>query len=542
MLQSSINVAFGVGPNRSGKKEDRYPRSFSLNEQTLHFSVSFTEVVRRCQTDPALIAALASVPNGFKGQKIPASAVSQFAELSSRLLDAIEANSSASTCRQLAESASTCAFLGNAEGEASSRASVIAVEATKSKGKKARSSTGFVDKHALLRSSALFRYFDIRESNVARAALEVSQSDTEDEATKFCAVEVLFLQSIWSRSAGDSSANECFTKAISAAYSLMESSTSPFIEASCCALIFDCRNFVEVPSAMANAINQKAYCIAASLDNFESPALQVEHDEEIQKLGLNVIPCGSNGKMVRLAVGRYVLSHLPESYDERFQLNEAPISAAASISFQAASFEWFRSVRAEVKKKIGSAGLSKWDSCLMEKMFIMVSTAEGSDLADNLAQQMEIVCSKMASLYSKPGIPANQQQDLFTQVLACVERGLVFALPPRQEAAVNSNSYFFLEFCLAPFVSKVPEECKKICQDLVNRYVSQRISYKLNDAGEVALEALMAALGSDAYVARVYSVQPTPNRRRSRPSLSQASLQSARASPVSFSSPLKRNS
>lgn len=170
----------------------------------MHFSVSFTEVVRRSQTDPALIAALASVPIGFKNQKIPVSSVSQFAELGSRLLDAIEANSSANTCKQLAEAAAVCSLLGNSEGEASSRASVIAVEATKSKGKKSRSSTGFVDKHALLRSSALFRYFDIRESNVAQAASAVSQGDTEDEATKFCAVEVLFMHAMWSRSAGDS--------------------------------------------------------------------------------------------------------------------------------------------------------------------------------------------------------------------------------------------------------------------------------------------------------------------------------------------------
>jgi len=191
-----------------------------------------------------------------------------------------------------------CSLLGNSEGEASSRASVIAVEATKSKGKKSRSSTGFVDKHALLRSSALFRYFDIRESNVAQAASAVSQGDTEDEATKFCAVEVLFMHAIWSRSAGDSTTGEWFGKTIEAAFALMESCSSPVVEASCCALIYDCRNFVEVPNEMAAAINQKAYCIAASLDNFESTALQVEHDEEVQKMGLNVVPCGSNGKMM----------------------------------------------------------------------------------------------------------------------------------------------------------------------------------------------------------------------------------------------------
>jgi hypothetical protein len=141
--------------------------------------------------------------------------------------------------------------LGNSEGEASSRASVIAVEATKTKSKKSRSSTGFVDKHALLRSSALFRYFDIRESNVAQAALAVSNGDTDDEATKFCAVEVLFLHSIWSRSAGDSTTSEWFSNTIENAFSLMESCSSPFVEASCCALIYDCRAFVEVPGFVA---------------------------------------------------------------------------------------------------------------------------------------------------------------------------------------------------------------------------------------------------------------------------------------------------
>jgi hypothetical protein len=530
MLQSSINVAFGVGPNRPGKKEDRYPRSFSLSDQILHFSVSFTEVVRRSQTDPALIAALASVPNGFKLQKVPAQAVPQFAELGARLLDAIEANSSASTCRQLAETAYTCSILGNSEGEASSRASVIAVEATKTKSKKSRSSTGFVDKHALLRSSALFRYFDIRESNVAQAALAVSNGDTDDEATKFCAVEVLFLHSIWSRSAGDSTSNEWFSKTIENAFSLMESCSSPFVEASCCALIYDCRKFVEVPSSIASTIDLKAYCIAASPDNFESPALQVEHDEEIQKMGLNVVPCGSNGKLVRMAVGRYVLSNLPEVFEERSVLNDASISAAASISLQSSSVEWVRSVRGEIKKKLGTACLSKWDSCLMEKMFTLVSTAEGSDLQDSLAQQMEGVCSKLASLYMKTGTPANQQQDLFNQVISCVKRALRFSLPPQQD----NDKIMFLEFCLAPFVSKVPEECKKMCQDLVNRHLSQNIEYGLADGGDIAMDALMSALGSDGYVARVYSVQPTPSRRRSRPSLSQSSLLSARASPVSF--------
>ena len=54
----------------------------------------------------------------------------------------------------------------------------------------------------------LFRYFDIRESNVAQAASAVSQGDTEDEATKFCAVEVLFMHAMWSRSAGDSTTGE----------------------------------------------------------------------------------------------------------------------------------------------------------------------------------------------------------------------------------------------------------------------------------------------------------------------------------------------
>jgi hypothetical protein len=495
----------------------------------LHFSVSFTEVVRRSQTDPALIAALASVPNGFKGQKIPSQAVPQFAELGARLLDAIEANSSASTCRQLAETASTCSLLGNSEGEASSRASVIAVEATKTKSKKSRSSTGFVDKHALLRSSALFRYFDIRESNVAQAALAVSQGDTDDEATKFCAVEVLFMHSIWSRAAGDSSTNESFGRAIEAAFSLMESCSSPFVEASCCALIFDCRKFVDVPSNMARTIDLKAYCIAASPDNFESPALQVEHDEEIQKMGLNVVPCGSNGKLVRMSVGRYVLSNLPEVFDERAVFTDAAISAAASISLQASSIEWLRTVRSEIKKKLGTAGLSKWDSCLMEKMFTLVSSAEGSDLQDTLAQQMESVCAKLSALYTKTGIPANQQHDLFNQVLSCVKRALRFALPSQQD----NDKIMFLEFCLAPFVSKVPEECKKMCQDLVTRHVSQSIDYRLDDGGDVAMDALMTALGSDAYVARVYSVQPTPSRRRSRPSLSQSSLLSARASPVS---------
>jgi hypothetical protein len=529
MLQSSINIAFGVGPNRPGKKEDRYPRSFSLSDQTLHFSVSFTEVVRRCQTDPALIAALASVPNGFKGQKVPKEAASQFAELGNRLLDAIEANSSASTCRQLAEAAATCALLGNSEGEASSRASVIAVEATKTKGKKSRSSTGFVDKHALLRSSALFRYFDIRESNVAQAALAVSQGDTDDEATKFCAVEVIFLHAVWSRSAGDMGASEWFGKTIEAAFALMESCSSPCIEASCCALIFDCRNFVEVPSSMATSINQKAYCIAACPDNFESPALQVEHDDEIQKMGLNVVPCGSNGKLVRMAVGRYVLSNIPDVYDERLLLNEAPIAAAACISFQASSVEWVRSVRGEIKKKIGTSGLSKWDSCLMENMFAIVSTAEGSDLQDALAQQMEGVCAKLVASYSKTGVPANQQQDLFTQVLAVVKRALRFALPSQKD----NDKIMFLEFCLAPFVSKVPEDCKKMCQDIVNRHTSQNIDYRLDEGADIAMDALMAALGSDSYVARVYSVQPTPTRRRSRPSLSQSSVLSARASPVS---------
>ena len=530
MLQSSINIAFGAGPNRPGKKEERYPRSFSLSEQTLHFSVSFTEVVRRSQTDPALIAALASVPKGFKGQKIPPSAVPQFAELGSRLLDAIEANSSASTCNQLAEAAASCALLGNSEGEASSRASVIAVEATKTKGKKSRSSTGFVDKHALMRSSALFRYFDIRESNVAQAALAVSQGDTDDEVTKFCAVEVLYLQAIWSHTAGDSGAREWFGKAIEAAFALSENCSSPFIEASCCALIYDCRNFVEMPSNLAAAINQKAYCVAASLDNFDSPSLQVEHDEEIQKMGLNVVPCGSNGKLVRLAVGRYVLVNIPEAVDDRVHLNDAPISAAACVAFQPASHEWLRSVRAEIKKKIGSAGLAKWDSCLMEKMFTMVSTAEGSDTQDTLAQQMELVCTKLVASYSKTGIPANQQQDLFTQVLAIVKRGLRFALPAQQD----NDKIFFLEFCLAPLVSKVPEECKKMCQELVTKHVSQSIGYKLDDSGDIAVDALMTALGSDAFVARVYSVQPTPTRRRSRPSLSQSSLLSTRASPVSL--------
>ena len=531
MLQSSINIAIGAGPSRSGKKEDRYPRSFSLSEQTLHFSVSFTEVVRRSQTDPALIAALASVPIGFKNQKIPVSSVSQFAELGSRLLDAIEANSSANTCKQLAEAAAVCSRLGNSEGEASSRASVIAVEATKSKGKKSRSSTGFVDKHALLRSSALFRYFDIRESNVAQAASAVSQGDTEDEATKFCAVEVLFMHAIWSRSAGDSTTGEWFGKTIEAAFALMESCSSPVVEASCCALIYDCRNFVEVPNEMAAAINQKAYCIAASLDNFESPALQVEHDEEVQKMGLNVVPCGSNGKMVRMSVGRYVLNSIPENFDERSNFNDATIAAAACVSFQPSSVEWVRSLRSEIKKKIGTTGLSKWDSCLMEKMFTVVSTAEGSDLQDTLAQQMEGVCCKLALLYYKTGTPASQQHDLFTQVVACAKRALRFALPPQQD----NDRIMFLEFCLAPFVSKVPEECKKMLQDAVARHMSQNISYRLDDGGDIAMEALMTALGSDGYVPRVYSVQPTPSRRRSRPSLSQSSLLSARASPAPVS-------
>jgi hypothetical protein len=65
--------------------------------------------------------------------------------------------------------------------------------------------------------------------------------------------------------------------------------------------------------------------------------------------------------------------------------------------------------------------------------------------------------------------------------------------------------------------------------------MSQNISYRLDDGGDIAMEALMTALGSDGYVPRVYSVQPTPSRRRSRPSLSQSSLLSARASPVSCS-------
>ena len=146
---------------------------------------------------------------------------------------------------------------------------------------------------------------------------------------------------------------------------------------------------------MASTIDLKAYCIAASPDNFESPALQVEHDKEIQKMGLNVVPCGSNGKLVRGAVGRYVLSNLPEVFEERSVLNDASISAAASISLQSSSVEWVCSVRGEIKKKLGTAGLSKWDSCLMEKMFALVSSAEGSDLQDALAQQMEGVCAKL---------------------------------------------------------------------------------------------------------------------------------------------------
>jgi hypothetical protein len=165
----------------------------------------------------------------------------------------------------------------------------------------------------------------------------------------------------------------------------------------------------------------------------------------------------------------------------------------------------------------------------MEKMFTLVSSAEGSDLQDTLAQQMESVCAKLPALYTKTGIPANQQHDLFNQVLSCVKRALRFALPSQQD----NDKIMFLEFCLAPFVSKVPEECKKMCLDLVTRHVSQNIDYRLDDGGDVAMDALMTALGSDAYVARVYSVQPTPSRRRSRPSLSQSSLLSARASPVS---------
>jgi hypothetical protein len=165
----------------------------------------------------------------------------------------------------------------------------------------------------------------------------------------------------------------------------------------------------------------------------------------------------------------------------------------------------------------------------MENMFTIVSSTEGSDLQDSLAQQMESVCAKLVASYSKPGIPANQQQDLFTQVLSVVKRALRFALPPRKD----NDKIMFLEFCLAPFVSKVSEECKRMCQDLVTRHASQNIDYKLDESGEIAMDALMVALGSDAYVARVYSVQPTPTRRRSRPSLSQSSMLSARASPVS---------
>jgi len=221
--------------------------------------------------------------------------------------------------------------------------------------------------------------------------------------------------------------------------------------------------------------------------------------------------------------------NVPEAVDDRMHLSDAPISAAACVAFQPSSAEWLRSVRGEIKKKISSAGLAKWDSCLMEKMFTMVSSAEGSDTQDTLAQQMELVCTKLVASYYKPGIPANQQQDLFNQVLSIVKRGLRFALPPQQD----NDKTFFLEFCLAPLVSKVPEECKKMCQDLVTRHVSQVIGYKLDDSGDIAVDALMTALGSEAFVARVYSVHPTPTRRRSRPSLSQSSLLSARASPVS---------
>ena len=53
----------------------------------------------------------------------------------------------------------------------------------------------------------------------------------------------------------------------------------------------------------------------------------------------------------------------------------------------------------------------------MEKMFTVVSTAEGSDLQDTLAQQMEGVCCKLALLYNKTGTPASQQHDLFTPKL-----------------------------------------------------------------------------------------------------------------------------
>jgi hypothetical protein len=225
------------------------------------------------------------------------------------------------------------------------------------------------------------------------------------------------------------------------------------------------------------------------------------------------------------------LNSIPENFDERSNFNDATIAAAACVSFQPSSVEWVRSLRSEIKKKIGTTGLSKWDSCLMEKMFTVVSTAEGSDLQDTLAQQMEGVCCKLALLYYKTGTPASQQHDLFTQVVACAKRALRFALPPQQD----NDRIMFLEFCLAPFVSKVPEECKKMLQDAVARHMSQNISYRLDDGGDIAMEALMTALGSDGYVPRVYSVQPTPSRRRSRPSLSQSSLLSARASPAPVS-------
>jgi len=491
MLQSSINIACGAG-SRPGKKEDRYPRSFSLRKQALHFSVSFTEVVRRSQTDPALIAILATVPKGFKGQKIPTAAVPKFAELGSLLLDAIQAHYSASTCNQLAESAAACFMLGNSVGKASSRASVIAAEATKTKGKKSRSSTGVVDKHALMRSSALFRYFDIRESNVAQAALGVSLGDTEDEATKFHAAEVMFLHAIWSRISGDSGAVQWFGNAIEAACALLKNCSSPIIKAYSCALIYDCRIFYKIPGRHLTAtdIDEKAYDVAASPDIFESPALQEEHVEEIRKMGLNDTPCGSNGKRVRLAVGRYVLFNVPEAVDDIMHLTDEPITAAACVAFQPPSADWLRSLRGEIKKKIGSAGLANWDSCLMEKMFTIVAFAQDKGTQDTLALQMELVCTKLAASHYNSGIPGNHQHNLFNQILSIVKRGLGFSLSPQQD----NVTFLFLEYCLVPFVSKVPDECKKKCQVLVKHHVSQVIGYKLDANCATQVDLLLTAL------------------------------------------------
>ena len=111
------------------------------------------------------------------------------------------------------------------------------------------------------------------------------------------------------------------------------------------------------------------------------------------------------------------------------------------------SVVWLLSLRAEMKKALGGLGLSEWDSCCMEQIYLHVAHLHHDQVQqDTLSQIMVAVCEKLAVMYSR-----EEDQDA---LLNWFKRGLsfwYFGIP------VN---LLFMEFCMCPFLNALPDAQK----------------------------------------------------------------------------------